>query len=132
MKRFVVFILAILYLGLSTGATINMHYCMGELVGTSLWHNDKSDFCSQCGMQKKASKNKCCKDELKIVKIEQDQCSPAVADHFVDIAFSDLLQHHFNLFPAFVNSSMKVTAHSNAPPLADNTSLYIRNCVFRI
>ena len=72
MKRLLVTILAILYLGTSTGATIHMHYCMGKLVDMKLWHSGR-DKCGNCGMKKsKACAKKCCKDEHKLVKLEKD------------------------------------------------------------
>lgn len=132
MKKFIVFILAILYLGLSTGATVNMHFCMGKLVGYSLFQNDTADFCSKCGMQKKASKNKCCKDENKIVKIEQDQKITTVPDRLVDLASIEIVQNNFILSTTFINSSIEEAPLSNAPPDTLNTPIFIRNCVFLI
>lgn len=132
MRRFIVFILAILYLGLSTGATLHMHYCMGKFVGSSFTHNESSDSCSKCGMQKKASKNKCCKDETKLVKIEQDQKVTMPLDHTVDLTAVELLQYNFILPTAFFDSSIDETFYSNAPPLAFKAPIYLRNCDFRI
>ena len=67
MKKFVTAILAVLYLGTSTGATVHMHYCMGKLADWGLGHN-KSKTCGNCGMEKSEEKdNGCCKDEHKFV-----------------------------------------------------------------
>jgi hypothetical protein len=132
MKKFIVSILAILYLGLSTGATINMHYCMGKLVGSSLWHSETSDLCNKCGMEKKASKNKCCKDETKVVKIEQDQKVTIPLEHAVDVTSIEILQNSFVTPTFFVNSSIEEDFFSNAPPLAFKAPIYLRNCDFRI
>src|ERR1035437_4955481 len=95
MRKFIVSILAILYLGLSTGATVHVHYCMGKLVGSSLWHNEKSDLCSKCGMSKKVSKNKCCKDEYKVVKVEQDQKTGDAAYHIYQLTSTIIILNHF-------------------------------------
>jgi hypothetical protein len=38
MKKFITAILAVLYLGTSSGATIHMHYCMGKLAEWGLGH----------------------------------------------------------------------------------------------
>lgn len=57
-------------MGTSTGATIHLHYCMGKMVGMKLWHSN-TDKCGNCGMKKStAGSKKCCKDEHKIVKLE--------------------------------------------------------------
>lgn len=72
MQRLFVTILAIIYMGTSTGATIQLHYCMGKMVGMKLWHSEtKTGKCDNCGMKKStASTKKCCKDVHKIVKLE--------------------------------------------------------------
>jgi hypothetical protein len=56
------FILAVFYLSFSIGATLHQHYCMGELVGASIYSH-KDDECGKCGMKKHTeSGNDCCKD----------------------------------------------------------------------
>lgn len=132
MKKVIVFILAILYLGLSTGATLHMHYCMGKYVGSSLTLHESSDSCSKCGMEKKASKNKCCKDETKLVKIEQDQKVTVPLDHTVDVTALELVHYNYILPIANFDSPIEDTFYSNAPPLAFKTPIYVRNCDFRI
>lgn len=68
MKKFITAILAVLYLGISSGATIHMHYCMGKLADWGLSKN-KSKTCSKCGMEKTEKSDKgCCKDEQKLLK----------------------------------------------------------------
>lgn len=68
MKRVGAFILAIFYLSFTLGATLHQHYCMGELVGTSLFHPGDNE-CGKCGMKKHAEASKdCCKDVSIVVK----------------------------------------------------------------
>ncbi len=72
MKKIIVAILALLYITTSTGATIHMHYCMGELADWGIGLND-SKTCGKCGMDKSDEKdNGCCNDEQKQVKLETD------------------------------------------------------------
>lgn len=73
MKKVLAAILAVLYLGTSTGATVHIHYCMGELADMGLGKN-KSKTCGKCGMEKSDEKdNGCCKDEQKFIKNTTDQ-----------------------------------------------------------
>lgn len=73
MKKFALFILAILYISTSTGATLNMHYCMGKLADWDFGHNTSKN-CGSCGMEKgNENDNGCCKDEQKLIKNETDQ-----------------------------------------------------------
>ena len=73
MKKLLIAIVALLYIGSSTGATVHLHYCMGKLADWGIGH-DKSENCSQCGMEKTDKKdNGCCKDEHKFIKNITDQ-----------------------------------------------------------
>lgn len=131
MKKFIVAILSFLYISTSSGATVHMHYCMGELVNWSLWHNE-SDKCDNCGMEKNDTKdNGCCKDEHKQLKIEKDQ---KVADSFKMMKL---------ITCSFPVSSIEIIAHdlfsfteenpvSHAPPRKSDIAVYILNCTFRI
>ncbi len=70
MKRFIVSILAILYMASSSGAVVHLHYCMGRLIEASIGDNGKDNHdCSHCGMKKK-SNGGCCKDEQKVFKVD--------------------------------------------------------------
>jgi len=67
-RKVCAFILAGFYLAFSVGATLHQHYCMGELVGTSLF-SMQDDACGKCGMDKHTEENKgCCKDVSITVK----------------------------------------------------------------
>jgi hypothetical protein len=105
---------------------------MGKFVGSSLWNNEKSELCSKCGMEKKASKNKCCNDETKVVKIEQDQKVTIPLDHSVEVTSIELIQNSFVTPTFFRNASTEEAFLSNAPPLVGNAPIYLRNCDFRI
>jgi hypothetical protein len=57
MKRTLLTILAIFYLGVSSGATVHFHYCMGELVSWGL-AKQAGKVCDFCGMSKTTAKKK--------------------------------------------------------------------------
>jgi hypothetical protein len=65
-KRLSIAILALLYLGLTSGIVKNLHYCMGQLSNVEYGFDDH-DLCGKCGMEEKDG---CCDTELKIVKVE--------------------------------------------------------------
>ncbi|RXK62203.1 hypothetical protein ESA94_04105 [Lacibacter luteus] len=131
MKKLIIAILAILYIGTASGATVQLHYCMGKLVNMSIGHDD-SNTCDNCGMEKDGKgKNDCCKDEQKQIKLEKDQ---KVAESFQAmqlIATAIPVSSIVYTLP-HVTSVTEENPRSNAPPLTDATSLYIRNCTFRI
>lgn len=61
-KRSWAVILVICYFAYVANITVYQHYCMGELVSTSMFPVTDSA-CSKCGMDRHTEKNKdCCKD----------------------------------------------------------------------
>ena len=76
MKKFLVSIFAIFYLAISSGFTVQVHYCMDKLSGWELsLLNEKQPSCERCGMHMD-EENTCCKDEQKVVKFDSDQKAP--------------------------------------------------------
>ncbi|HTH31027.1 MAG TPA: hypothetical protein VL946_06730 [Lacibacter sp.] len=132
MKKLVVAILSFLYISTSSGATLQMHYCMDKLVDWSIGHTDDKNTCNNCGMEKDGQgKNGCCKDEQKQLKIEKDQ---KIAQSFqvMQLVATALPVPFISFAQQLPSSATEENPCSNAPPLTDNTSLYIRNCVFLI
>ena len=52
MKKIIVAILAFLYLGVSSGVAMEIHYCMGKKAGVDLY-NSNNQKCSKCSMHEK-------------------------------------------------------------------------------
>lgn len=132
MKKLIVAILSFLYISTSTGATVQMHYCMGKLVDWSIGHGDEKNACDNCGMEKDGKgKNDCCKDELKQLKIEKDQ--KAAATFELTLSLATALPA---LYPVYnfsgITSVTEEFPLSNAPPRSPQLAVYIRNCTFRI
>lgn len=68
MKKFILITLTLLYAVVSSGITINFHYCMGRLADVE-WGS--ASVCASCGEKKMTSH--CCKDEAHYVKLAVDQ-----------------------------------------------------------
>jgi hypothetical protein len=131
MKKFLVLILSILYLGASTGTTLHLHYCMGKLVNGKMAHDDTAR-CSKCGMKKdRAAKKGCCKDEHKLVKIEKDQKateSISLLDNAIALAPPSFIEWPAQALPVITT----VEAVSHAPPRTGKVHTYILHCTFLI
>lgn len=130
MKKFIIILLTTFYLGVSSGATVHFHYCMGELMNWSLTH-DTASKCSNCGMEKGNSKN-CCKDEHHKLELKESPKVPAIVYDF-NLSALHLLPVPF-MGPAelFTTSTARSIVLSESPPRAGATSAFIRNCNFRI
>jgi hypothetical protein len=132
MKKVIVAILALLYLGTSTGATIHMHYCMGKLADWGLSHNDDKK-CSKCGMLKLNKKdNGCCKDEDKFLKNDTDQKTTDLTIQQVQLISVALPAAFIEYIVVPFSSVTEENPISHAPPRNAGVAVYIRNCVFLI
>ena len=132
MKKFIAAILAVLYLGTSTGATVHMHYCMGKLADWGLGHN-KSKTCGNCGMEKSEEKdNGCCKDEHKFVKNDNGQKTTESFVSKFSLQVIDLPVECFTSSEILVSSVTEKHPVSHAPPRSSGVAVYIRNCTFLI
>lgn len=125
MKKFITAILAVLYLGTSSGATIHIHYCMGELAGWS-FSLSKSNTCPRCGMEKSQKSDKgCCKDEPKSLK---DNSAQKLAENDLQLmqSFSVALTASFEELPALIITSVtESNPVSHAPPRTPGVAIYI-------
>lgn len=132
MKKFLLTILAFVYISSSIGASIHMHYCMGKLADWSIGHND-SKICGNCGMEKANEKNDgCCKDKHKFVKGNTDQ-KTAEADFQLILLTSVALPASFVEIPLpYFSSVTKQNPLSHTLSRSTGVAVYIRNCVFRI
>jgi hypothetical protein len=126
MKKVTVAILAILYLAVSSGVAMNIHYCMGKFSSVDFYsYNDK---CGKCGMKKADG---CCKDEFKIIKLNDTH---------------KLISNNINIFEPVLEidnsksnfdsdlhySQFRFSFNIHSPPEPSGTSLCIMNRVFRI
>lgn len=135
MKRLLVIILALSYLCLSTGITVHTHYCMGKLVGSSFIEQDEDHHCSHCGMDKKSSKNGCCKDEHKIIKSTTDQV--IVKNVSTKFQFTEYI---LPVRQALLHTSIRISnynpyriSQAHAPPLiVSDCPIYILTGNFRV
>ena len=137
MKKVIVFILSVLYLSTSMGATVHMHYCMGRLVGWDLGNGESKD-CISCGMAKDApmpgcsvGMKNCCHDEHMHIQSDRGQ---KPAQTWVEWGLTPALATFF--FSEW-NMSIVVApavAHpvANGPPSAYRIPIFLRNCNFRI
>jgi hypothetical protein len=138
MKKFLATILALIYLSTSVGATVHLHYCMGKLLSWGLINNDSKD-CTFCGMPKnsktvhcQSSKNGCCKDEQKHVKVDKDQKATESAYKFVSLSFETVAGNFVSLPDSYVASHIVGYPTTNAPPDHNKVPVFLRNCNFRI
>lgn len=131
MKKLLITVLAVFYLGISSGATVHFHYCMGELIEWGLSDNDsaKENDCSNCGMKKGLSDD-CCKDQKQEYKLKESQKAPLSTFQPIVFALAPVTYPDFNLI--LPSTPADLIPESNAPPRTLKTAVFIQNCNFRI
>lgn len=131
MKKVITAILAVIYLATSTGATLHLHYCMGELVSWSL-EGKESKKCPGCGMPKKDTNAKgCCKDEQKFFKNNYDQKNTETGASPLTLFTAEVPASFCELNNPSFTDFIRIY-YGNSPPRSSALPVYILNCVFRI
>ena len=117
------------YFVVSTGFTVNLHYCMDRFHSWELGPTEE-DSCATCGM-KTSDSDGCCRDEVKTVKLQQD-LSPAkymVAQFTMPVLLTTVSEH---LVAPFQNFEETILPDDTGPPLISEQDTYLENCVFRL
>ncbi len=130
MKKLVAIFFLVIYSLTIVGATIHAHYCMGEFMGSSLYHKAKNK-CEKCGMTKAKSKG-CCKDEHKYVSLKrehnQTKASVEIPNFFAEAPVPVFISYDiFTVYNPIKNSVLFCS-----PPPIEKQKIYLRNCVFLI
>lgn len=128
MKKLTAFILLLIYFTVSTGFVVSMHYCMNQF--DSVQVGAASDKCSKCGMHT-ADSGGCCRDEVKVVKLQVDKQVAKML--FSSLSFAPValpLSQHLSL--PFQNFRQVIEPAPTGPPLISNQPVYLSKRVFLI
>lgn len=126
MKKTVALILAFMYLGLTSGLAVNIHYCMGKIADVQL--DAYKETSCECG---KGKKMPCCNHQYEVLKVN-DAHQQVTGD--ISIKTPEITLHTFNALVALLSvpqTKQKVN-FAHTPPLLSPPDIYIENCTFRI
>ena len=123
-------IVLICYLVVTLGLVINHHYCMDRLASTQLFATE-TETCGKCGMHTDES-NGCCRDEVKVVKLVQDQNKIPVTSFELPSIDEVVIVPSVFINALFQNIDVKRHFHNHSPPLLSANDTYLQNNVFRI
>jgi hypothetical protein len=129
MKKIIVAILAILYMGMSSGIAMDIHYCMGKETGVDFYSKGTEDSkCDKCGMKHMKG---CCGETHKFYKLTNSHKSVSN-----DINFGTTIVAILTTFPLsgyYLPITIAAqTANNYSPPDYARPSYCIMNSVFRI
>lgn len=130
MKRILTSIILVCYLTVTCGLVVNHHYCMDRLASTQLFSTAEK-VCGKCGMHTDES-NGCCRDEVKVVKLVQDQNKIPVITY--ELPSLKEVVNTPSLFIAALFQNVEVQHHfdNHSPPLLSAQDTYLQINVFRI
>lgn len=119
MRKLLSITMLFLYLLASIGFTVKAHYCGGDLASLSLFK--KVSCCCEEVSQKK--KDDCCKNEIKTIKIADNQLKTEHEKIISqsDDAILDIQVHHSFLFQRWSSHEQVLSTSLPKPP--DRTSL---------
>lgn len=128
MKKIYIGILAIVYMAVSSGIAMEIHYCMGQKAGVE-FYGSSSDRCGKCGM--KDTKTGCCHDEHKFYKLND---SHKTVSNDINFAADEIvLAGGQVVYDWQLPVSVSLAAINNhSPPGSTEPSACIMNCVFRL
>lgn len=129
MKKILVAIVLFTYAFAASGASVELHYCMGKLIGWDFDYGSKND-CRNCGMKTKPAKN-CCDNKQIQAKVDKDQQAaynniPLTNDYIA------IIHVYTNIEDLLFNAKTIAYPSIHGPPLINHTSIYLFNCNFRI
>lgn len=129
MKKMLVICLAVLYTLITSGFTVNVHYCMGELASIDM-HDSHDSGCPKCGMPKKGD---CCQDEAHFLKVSENHlAAQALGDITASIIAVPVSLQPAWLQPLTSRPVLHIWAPLHAPPLIPAVPLYTTNCAYLI
>jgi hypothetical protein len=130
-KKAIVAILAIIYLGTASGIPVYAHYCMGELVSKGLGR-DSQKKCPKCSMDKtKSDAKSCCKDESTMLKLEKDQKASEVFVNLLLPGAIDIPVAYYSIAPLNIFTLSEEYPVGHAPP-GIHKVIFLLNCTFRV
>lgn len=127
LKKYFIIFFSFFYLLVSSGFTINYHYCGGKLKKVSLVSFNEKGCCGN----KKKSKG-CCKDKVSFIKIKDNH----KANNFIKVPPTNYITvktEPILLFISLLNScNEKNITNYHSPPVIYDNPLYLKHQEFLI
>ncbi len=129
MKRFITILLAFLYVTLTSGFTVNAHYCMGKLASVD-FKSHADDICNMCS--KPGKKGKCCKDEYKYCKADVSSHEVAKVQQNSEPSVKALSLPVIIVPVPALTVTHRTAVNNHGPPECGPIPLYIQYCTYLI
>jgi hypothetical protein len=128
MKKVYIGILAVIYMAVSSGIAVELHYCMGSKAGMEFF-GSTTEKCGKCGMTEKDTG--CCHDEFKFYKLNDSYKNVTNDISFTAPDFAVTNEYPLYIWQMPLNTA-SVLVNNHSPPGYATPDVCIMNCVFRI
>lgn len=130
MKKAIFAISFLCYFAAASGVVVTSHYCMNKLVSTEYFGGTKN-VCGRCGM-KMHKNSKCCHDEVKVAKLQQDQNKFTAANYEIPSLQPVISPTSEFIITSVYNGNTESHFQNHSPPLLSAQNTYLQINVFRI
>jgi hypothetical protein len=127
-KKITAILLALLYTAITSGFTVNLHYCMGKLASVKL--ASPSEECGKCG--KTTTTDGCCKDKQQFCKVTVSHQGAKAQQTPVVSVLALHLPVAVQTVPAVRSITSFIAYYNHAPPDKAGIPLYKRHRAFLI
>lgn len=128
MKKLSAILLVSLYLVITSGFAVNVHYCMGKVSSVELESFGRAP-CGSCG--KKDAGNSCCRTSVKFFKVKTSHIATAVQHVFNPLQLVAIFRGDSRMAARSASSAIPPVRLHAAPPPGPQP-LFILNDVFLI
>jgi hypothetical protein len=128
-KKYILSLVTFLYLMLSIGFSMDVHYCMGSRVGVDFF-SGKDGKCGKCGMPEDEDGSGCCSNQHAFYKIVESH-KHINSYCFSAPSFEALLPKAYQLFTCH-NFQRQPDLTALEEVVFGSPPLYLKNRVFRI
>jgi hypothetical protein len=129
-KKATLAILTFIYLLVSSGITLKVHYCMDKRAGVDFYGSQQDERCSKCGMKEK--KSGCCSNEHHFYKLSNDH---QLVKNLLSLEApaADLALPTWATETVSVPEACNLNVTNNhSPPIMASQKRHVLFCVFRI
>lgn len=128
MKAFIIILFSVFYLLVSTGTSLNIHYCGGKLRNITFTSFSEKECCGG-----KMKSKGCCRNEKIVIKVKDKQ--QLNETHKISLIKEIIIPNneiYYLPYTSFYTSKNDIPENYHAPPIFYKTPLFLKNRVLII
>ncbi|MFM7671248.1 MAG: HYC_CC_PP family protein [Bacteroidota bacterium] len=131
MRKLTFSLVVAVYLLLSSGIVVQLHFCMDRLAAIGLFTSDHQATCDDCGMDMD-EENDCCHDQTDVIRLVQDQAFYPIPNYPIKHFSAEPIRPAINLTCEVLNKNVDARLLTIPPDILSGRYRYRSLAVFRI